>query len=147
MMWDAIANQWLWLGAAVFFGILLVLLAVYNVHRSKLRDARSDQHGGWSPTGRIDFAGPTESGPDAIGNFLLQAEDTRIVNSIGGVDHHEIRWRKATLNEAKKVVLAYHAQLNLSATAEGANSAGGNLTKSDPSDQRGDGAPEAKEQG
>ncbi len=60
--------------------------------------------------------GPTDVDPDSIGSFLLQAEDTRIVNSVGGVDHREIRWRKATLNEAKKVVLAYHAQRNLATT-------------------------------
>ena len=74
------------------------------------------QQAGWTPTGRIDFMGPTDIDPDSIGNFLLQAEDTRIVSSVGGVDHREIRWRKATLNEAKKVVLAYHAQRNLATT-------------------------------
>jgi hypothetical protein len=45
-----------------------------------------------------------------------EAEDTRIVNSIGGLDRREIRWRRATLNEAEKVVLTYHAQLNLATT-------------------------------
>jgi hypothetical protein len=49
-------------------------------------------------------------------HFVLRAEDARTVSSIGGLDHHEIRWRKATLNEAKKVVLAYHKQLNLVTT-------------------------------
>jgi hypothetical protein len=38
--------------------------------------------------------------------IILQAEDTRIVDSMGGVEHREIRWRKATLDEAKAVVVA-----------------------------------------
>jgi len=50
-------------------------------------------------------------------NFILQAEDTRIVDSMGGVEHREIRWRKATLDEAKAGVVAYHAQRNLAMTA------------------------------
>jgi hypothetical protein len=52
-----------------------------------------------------------------MGNFILQAEDTRIVESLGGVEHREIRWRKATLDEAKTVVVAYHGQRNLTMAA------------------------------
>ena len=36
---------------------------------------------------------------------------------MGGVQHREIRWRKATLDEAKMVVVAYHAQRNLAVAA------------------------------
>jgi len=55
--------------------------------------------------------------PQSTGNFSLQAEDTRIVDSVGGVEHREIRWRKATLDEARTVVVAFHAQRNLATTA------------------------------
>jgi hypothetical protein len=113
-MLEAVANQWFWLGAAGFFIVLLGVLVAYNTRRSQVRSAKLDQEG-WSPTGRIDFMGPEDPDPNASANFLLQAEDTRVVNSIHGVDHHEVRWRKATLNEAKKVVLAYHAQLQVAA--------------------------------
>jgi hypothetical protein len=67
---------------------------------------------GWTPTGRVDFIDA-----ESIGNFVLQAEDTRIVASIGGVERREIRWRKATLAEARAVVVAYHSQRNLAMTA------------------------------
>jgi hypothetical protein len=50
-------------------------------------------------------------------DFVLQVEDTRIADSVGGVEHREIRWRKATLDEAKRVIVAYHAQRNLARTA------------------------------
>src|ERR1700676_239755 len=116
MEWITISDPWLWLAAAVVFIALLGLLLAYNARRSKNQEAMRAQHGGWTATGRIDFAGPTDVDPDSMGSFLLQVEDTRIVGSVGGVDHREIRWRRATLNEAKKVVLAYHAQLNLATT-------------------------------
>src|SRR5579872_5991213 len=116
MDWITINNPWLWLAAAGTFIALFGLLLSYNRRRSRVQETMQAQHDGWTPTGRIDFMGPTDIEPDSIGNFLLQAEDTRIVNSVGGVDHREIRWRKATLNEAKKVVLSYHAQRNLATT-------------------------------
>ena len=50
---------------------------------------------------------------------------------MGGMEHREIRWRRATLNEAKKVVVAYHAQLNLATTAAfDVNSSNADTTKS-----------------
>src|ERR1700729_344165 len=67
---------------------------------------------GWTATGRIDFVDP-----QAKGDFVLQVEETRIVDTMGGVEHREIRWRKATLNEAKTVLVSYHAQRNLTMTA------------------------------
>jgi hypothetical protein len=48
---------------------------------------------------------------------VLQVEETRITNSPGGVERREIRWRKATLDEAKMVLVSYHAQRKLLMTA------------------------------
>jgi hypothetical protein len=112
MLWDTIANQWLWLSAAGVLVILFGVLAAYNFYKPKPYDSIPNQQDGWTPTGRIDF-----SDPPSTGNFILQAEDTRIVDSKGGVERREIRWRKATLDEAKTVVVAYHAQRNLAMTA------------------------------
>src|SRR3984893_11358612 len=140
MEWITISNPWLWLAAAGCFISLLGLLLAYNGRRSKSQAAIRAQQGGWTATGRIDFAGPTDADPNSIGTFLLQAEDTRIVNSVGGVDHREIRWRKATLKEAKKVVLAYHAQLNLATTtALVVNASNDDSTKSESAIAQGDG--------
>src|ERR1700733_3532431 len=115
MLWDTFnnlfANQWFWFGAA---GVLLVLVWVTaaKFYKSKPSEAIQDQQDDWTPTGRIDFLNP-----QSIGNFILQAEDTRIIESSGGVEHREIRWRKATPDEAKTVVVAYHAQRNLTMAA------------------------------
>ncbi len=112
MQWDEIiSNQLLWFGAAAVLVLLAGVFVAFRLHKSKPHDAAPKQQNGWTPTGRIDFLNPQSD------NFILQAEDTRIVGSMGGVEHREIRWRKATLDEAKTVVVAYHSQRNLAMTA------------------------------
>ena len=59
-------------------------------------------------TGRIDFVDP-----HSAGELVLQVEETRIVNSPSGVEHREIRSRRATLDEGKMALVSYHAQRNL----------------------------------
>ena len=66
----------------------------------------------WTWTGRIDLAHP-KSAED----FVLRVEETRVVNSPVGLEHREIRWRGATLEEAKTVMVSYHVQRNLAMTA------------------------------
>jgi hypothetical protein len=48
---------------------------------------------------------------------VLRVEETRVVNSPVGLEHREIRWRGATLEEAKTVMVSYHVQRNLAMTA------------------------------
>ena len=98
--------------AAAGASILAVIVAAYSYFRPKSKEPIQDQQDGWTPTGRIDFTDPQSSG-----TFILQVEDTRIVESIGGVEHRDFRWRRATIEEAKMVVLAYHSQRNLTMTA------------------------------
>jgi hypothetical protein len=113
MQWETITNQWLWFAAAGSLVILVVAIAYYFYKpERKPYDAIEDHQDGWTPTGRIDFVDL-----HSLGNFILQVEDTRIAESVGGVEHREIRWRKATLEEAKRVIVAYHAQRNLAMTA------------------------------
>jgi hypothetical protein len=113
MKWDTITDQWPWFAAAGLFVVLIAALATPYFYKPKpkpddptLEQPQPDD--GWSPTGRIDF---TDS--HAIGNFTLQAEETRVDESVSGVEHRTIRWRKATLDEAKSVIVSYHAQRNL----------------------------------
>jgi hypothetical protein len=126
MQWHTITDQWLWFSAAavflVLFGALTALfgaLAAYYFHKPKAYDATKPYYAtepydaiqsqeGWIPTGRVDF-----SDPQSIGNFFLQVEETRIVDSIASVGHREIRWRRATLEEADSVLVGHHAQRNL----------------------------------
>jgi hypothetical protein len=66
----------------------------------------------WIPTGRIDFVGPSMDAraADTPAAFFLQAEEIRLLVSFSGIERKEIRWRKATLSEAKRVVNIFHRQ-------------------------------------
>jgi hypothetical protein len=115
MTWDAILEQWPWFSAAagvlvVVVGLLILLKPKSNRHPKTTSSAADNK--GWILTGRIDFVDP-----HSVGELMLQVEETRIVNSPGGVEHREIRWRKATLGEAKMVLVSYHAQRKLLMTA------------------------------
>ena len=115
MQWDTISDQWIWIIAAEIFVVFVAALAAYSLNKPKQHNKTKSNdaaQNGWMPTGRIAFVDP-----QSIGNFVLQVEETRIVDSLGGVEHREIRWRKATLDEARTVVVAFHAQRNLAMTA------------------------------
>ena len=122
MQWDSIINQWPgvgdqwpWLIAAGVVLVLLGIFAAFKLLKSKPSPnsiLTEKEQKGWLATGRIDFIGVKSTG-----DFLLQVEDTRIIEGVGGVERREIRWRKPTLDEIKSVVASYHAQRNLATTA------------------------------
>ena len=119
MQWDTITDQPLWLSAAAVFLVLFGALAAHLFHRPKAYNATKPYDGtksiesqdGWVATGRVDFFDPQSSG-----NFILRAEETRIVGSTASVKHRAIRWRTATLEEADRVLVAYHADRLATAT-------------------------------
>ena len=113
MQWDTITDQWPWFAAAGLFVVLIAAFATPYFYKQKPKpdDPAQDLRlpdDGWTPTGRIDF-----TDPHSIGNFSLQVEETRADESVSGVEHRTIRWRKATLDEAKRVIVSYHSQRNL----------------------------------
>lgn len=134
MQWDLIDISWLFYAAAVIV-VPFVAYGIYqtctSAKKKKLKSqtvVQKDKSEGWTPTGRIDFAGA------ATENFVLRVEETLIVEGISGTEYRDIHWRKATLEEAKAVVVAYHAQRNLAMRASyivsSANKYG--LRQSDP---------------
>jgi hypothetical protein len=115
MLQNAGSSSIFWIGLAI---VLIVAVVGYIVaRRSNARPtsipdtAKVSQD--WMPTGRIDFAGPSmeASAADVPAAFYLQAEDVRLLISFSGIERKEIRWRKATLNEAKRVVNIFHRQM------------------------------------
>ena len=111
MTWEAIFEQWPWFAAAAGVLVIVVGLLILLKPKSKRqRNTTSSAADGkeWVLTGRIDFIDP-----HSAGELVLQVEETRIVNSPSGVEHREIRWRRATLDEGKMVLVSYHAQRNL----------------------------------
>jgi hypothetical protein len=96
-------------------GVLLMLLSVaaaivfvavfFSFRKPKISAANVSE---WQPSGKIDFHRIDKPGPDGAPEaFLLMAEEYRTVESISGAEHTEISWRKATLAEAKSVVVCY----------------------------------------
>jgi hypothetical protein len=115
LTWDAIFQQWHWFVAAA--AVLVVAVGVFALVKPKskvqLEKANLVADGKeWIWTGRIDL-----TDPKSAGDFLLRVEETRVVNSPVGVEHREIRWRKATLDEAKTVMVSYHVQRKLAMAA------------------------------
>jgi len=111
---DAGSTSAFWIGLAIVMVIAVVGYIVSrraNVDPSPVGEEVKIAHD-WIPTGRIDFAGPSmdESAADTPASFYLQAEDIRLLISFSGIERKEIRWRKATLNEAKRVVNIFHRQ-------------------------------------
>src|ERR1017187_3873928 len=115
MLQDAGSSSIFWIMLAA---VLIVAVVGYILSRRASADPSVSTETGrivqdWAPTGRIDFAGPSmdESASDVPAAFYLQAEDIRLLISFSGIERKEIRWRKATLNEAKRVVHIFHRQL------------------------------------
>ena len=110
MTWEAIFEQWPWFAAAagvlVIVGLLILLKPKSKRQRNITSSAADSKE--WVLTGRIDFIDP-----HSAGELVLQVEETRIVNSPSDIEHREIRWRRATLDEGKMVLVSYHAQRNL----------------------------------
>ena len=111
MTWEAIFEQWPWFAAAA--GVLVIVVGLLILLKPKSKRQRNTTSSAadskeWVLTGRIDFIDP-----HSAGELVLQVEETRIVNSPSGIEHREIRWRRATLDEGKMVLVSYHAQRNL----------------------------------
>jgi hypothetical protein len=113
---DAGSSSIFWIGLSI---VLIVAVAGFLVTRrfAVASPSGSVEQGrvihDWIPTGRIDFAGPSmdASNVDTPASFYLQAEDVRLLVSFSGIERKEIRWRKATLTEAKRVVNIFHRQM------------------------------------
>jgi hypothetical protein len=126
---DAGASSMFWIGLAI---LLIIAVVGYLVTRRAGTAPLPVEHGAkvihdWMPTGRIDFAGPSmdASAADTPASFYLQAEDVRFLISFSGIERKELRWRRATLNEAKKVVniVNRHLEKKVDLPAENAQAA------------------------
>jgi hypothetical protein len=104
---------WLTLAAVLVIAIVGYLVARRGGIGSPAASDAGKVISDWTPTGRIDFVGPSmdATAGDTPASFYLQAEDIRMLISFSGIERKEIRWRKATLSEAKKVVNVFHRQL------------------------------------
>ena len=111
LTWGTILEQWPWFGGAAAVLVIAVgmLIAVKPKSNAPSKTTYTVADGkDWRLTGWVDFA---DSGP--VTGLVLQVEETQTSISPTGAEHHEIRWRRGTLSEAKMVLESYHAQRNL----------------------------------
>src|SRR5689334_18598347 len=102
LTWDALLQAWPWFAAAATVFIVAVGLYIALKPKPKRQPeaaAEAADNMEWTLTRRIDLADPP-----LAGEFVLQVEESRISVSPTGVEHREIRWRRATLSEAKMVL-------------------------------------------
>ena len=59
----------------------------------------------WKPTGNINFVVPEDAADQD--KFILEVEENREIELLGGGSSLEIRFRLATLEEAKRIVKGY----------------------------------------
>jgi hypothetical protein len=112
---DAGSSSIFWFALAIILVLALVgylLARRANLHSTPVGDGAKVVQD-WIATGRIDFAGPSmdANNADTPTLFYLQAEDIRLLVSFSGIERKEIRWRRATLKEAKRVVFTFHQQM------------------------------------
>ena len=98
------SQAWPWFGSAA--GVFVVAVGLFVALKPKPKRfletaADAADKMGWTRTGRIDLADP-----QSVGALVLEVEETQISMSPTGVEHREIRWRRATLPEAKMVLEA-----------------------------------------
>jgi hypothetical protein len=109
LRWGAILEQWPFGAAAavlvIAVGMLIAVKPKSNAPKTTYTVADGKD---WRLTGWIDFA---DSQP--FTGLVLQVEETQTSISPTGAEHHEIRWRRGTLSEAKMILESYHAQQNL----------------------------------
>ena len=113
LTWAAILQAWPWFAAAALVFAVAVGLFIALKPKPK-RQPETAAHAAdeleWTLTRRIDFADPQSVG-DVCGR---SGGEFGFPSSPTGVEHREIRWRRATLPEAKMVLEFYHAQQNCS---------------------------------
>jgi hypothetical protein len=107
-------TQVIWTAVAVVAVIAAILLVVFSL-RKKERKPGSISHiegvlkHDWTRTGNIDFhvAKPDQTSSQ---QFILTVEEKKLTETAMGQDVVELRWRLATLDEAKEVVACWNAK-------------------------------------
>jgi hypothetical protein len=79
----------------------------------KVEDLPCEVVSDWRPTGKIDFARRDINGKPDGSLFCLQTEEYRLLQSMSGTKHVEVRWRVATLEEACQVASRHNARTTL----------------------------------
>lgn len=106
--------EYAWGIVAVIGVIVGGLIMVFGFRKTEQKAGAFDQIDGvmkqdWTRTGNIDFhaASLDSASPQPL---TLRVEERRITENAMGQDVVELRWRLATLDEAKELVVCWNAR-------------------------------------
>src|SRR5580704_10387996 len=103
---------------AVAVATAMIVYGFYSVRKKRELDPSFSEVGGtlkldWTRTGKVDFlvADLESTSPQQL---ILRVEEKKIIENSMGEDVIQLRWRLATLAEAKEVVVLWntHASKN-----------------------------------
>jgi hypothetical protein len=100
-------------GALVLIGVVGLIWSRRGEPQPPVEELPCEVVSDWRPTGKIDFARRDLEGKPDGSLFCLQTEEYRVLQSMSGTKHVEVRWRTATLEEAAKVAGRHNAHATL----------------------------------
>jgi hypothetical protein len=102
--------DWLFIAVIVLI-IAFVFFTPYILKDKKAVEGKADPTVArdWQPTGQINFVVPAGAEPTDKLAYVLEIEEDRILELLGGGRTKEVRYRLATLADAVGVVKAYRA--------------------------------------
>lgn len=101
-----LSESWLIVASACFLiaGVLGVLSTIQRMAKRKLAP-KDEAILDWRPTLRMD-AHLSKFG------WIVRSQDIRLIASVSGEPHAELRWRASSLDEVKRFVSVYHKAMH-----------------------------------
>jgi hypothetical protein len=101
-----------WIAIAIALGLVLgALIIIYGIRKGRRTAPANEVIDGilktdWTRTGNIDFR-TTSVESTLPQQLILRVEEKKIVENSMGEDVMQLRWRLATLDEAKEVAVCW----------------------------------------
>jgi hypothetical protein len=110
--WESSRMEVYWSALAVVGALAGVFIMVFGFRRKEKGPVVIDKIDGvlkqdWMRTGNIDFHASEASG-DAPQFLILRLEERKVIETAMGQDVVQLRWRLATVEEAKEVVVCWN---------------------------------------
>jgi hypothetical protein len=113
LVWES-RMEFVWVVVAIIGVVVGGLIMVFGFRKNEQKPAAFNHVNGvmkqdWTRTGNIDFHAATLESPSPQ-PLTLRVEEKRITENAMGQDVVELRWRLATLEEAKELVVCWNAR-------------------------------------
>jgi hypothetical protein len=113
---ERLGTPFAWSMVVVLAIAVAAAMIVYGIHTLRKKDEPDPLYGGvsstlkedWARTGNIDFHVVTLDSTSPQ-HFILRVEERKIMENSMGQEVTQLRWRLATIEEAKEVVACWNA--------------------------------------